>query len=291
MLVLVLKVLAVEARSVLAEPLVQKLDKLPSAVASNQAGYLAVAPVKNRYGKADPSGETHYWLHFNPEVMAEGNSGAKLQMAMGPNQIIQDNTVRNAAEGLKEALWLVWRTLIQYGDDYGVKKLAQNSHPDKQPVFLDYQAWDDMNFTDRKQVHLELALGMLSDENALGRQQTIQQAQQGLYQTVQAMVQAGTLTPAIYKKIKKPFADTLYVLGVKDCNVYLPSDDEVVAMIESAKKAQEGKQPSPEDQKDMAQAALSQAKVQQIIAEMQGTDAETKLDMAALLQGKPKVYS
>jgi hypothetical protein len=39
-------------------------------VASNQAGYLAVAPVKNRYGKADPSGETHYWLHFNPEVMA-----------------------------------------------------------------------------------------------------------------------------------------------------------------------------------------------------------------------------
>ena len=74
---------------------------------------------------------------FNPEVMSPGNSGVKLQMALTPNQIIQDNTVRNSAEGLKEALWLTWRTLIQYGDDYGVKKLAQSSHPDKKPVFFD----------------------------------------------------------------------------------------------------------------------------------------------------------
>jgi hypothetical protein len=44
---------------------------------------------------------------FNPEVMAPGNSGVKLQMALTPNQIIQDNTVRNCADGLKEALWLV----------------------------------------------------------------------------------------------------------------------------------------------------------------------------------------
>jgi hypothetical protein len=40
----------------------------------------------------------------------------------------------------------------------------------------------------------------------------------------------------------------------------LPSDDEVVAMIESAKKAQEGKQPSPQDQKDMSQAGLNKSK-------------------------------
>jgi hypothetical protein len=76
---------------------------------------------------------------FNPEVMAPGNSGVKLQMALSPNQIIQDNTVRNSAEGLKEALYLVWRTLIQYGDDYGVKKMAQSSNPNKEPVFLDYK--------------------------------------------------------------------------------------------------------------------------------------------------------
>jgi len=89
---------------------------------------------------------------FNPEVMAAGNSGVKLQLALTPNQIIQDNTVRNSAEGLKEALYLVWRTLIQYGDDYGVKKLAAESHPDKKPEFLDYLSWDDMNFCDRKQI-------------------------------------------------------------------------------------------------------------------------------------------
>jgi hypothetical protein len=105
------------------------------------------------------------------------------------------------------------------------------------------------------------------------------------------MVGMGTLTPEMYKKVKKPFEDTLYVLGVKDCNVYLPSDEEVIAMIEASQKSQEGKEPSPEDKKDLAQAALSEAKTQQIMAEMMGVDAETKLDMAALMQGKPKVYS
>ena len=228
---------------------------------------------------------------FNPEVMAAGNSGVKLQLALTPNQIIQDNTVRNAAEGLKEALWLVWRTLIQYGDDYGVKKLAQLYHPDGKPVFLDYQAWDDMNFCDRKQIHLELAIGMMSEENALGRLQIIQKCQQDLYQSVQGMAQSGTLTPEIFKKVKKPFADTLYVLGVKDCNVYLPSDEEVMQMIEQGKQAMAQKQPTPQEKKDLSQAQLNDVKAQQIMGEFQGQDAETQLDYMALAQGKPKVYS
>ncbi len=228
---------------------------------------------------------------FNPEVMAPGNSGVKLQMALSPNQIIQDNTVRNAAEGLREALWLVWRTLIQYGDDYGVKKLAQSSHPDKQPVFLDYLAWDDMNFCDRKQVHLELALGMMSDENALGRLQIIQKCQSDLYQTVQAMVGAGTLTPDMYKKIKKPFADTLYVLGVKDCDTYLPTDAEVEQMIKAGQEAAQNREPSPADQKDMSVAKLNEVKAQQIAAEVAGEDAESQLDFMAMAMGDPKVYS
>ena len=228
---------------------------------------------------------------FNPEVMAAGNSGVKLQLALSPNQIIQDNTVRNAAEGLREALWLVWRTLIQYGDDYGVKKLAAETHPDRKPEFLDFKAWDDMNFCDRKQIHLELALGMQSEENALGRLQLIQKCQQELYTTVQGMVASGSLTPEIYKKVKKPFEDTLYVLGVKDCNVYLPTDEEVVKMIEQAQQAQQNKQPSPKDQKDMASAQLDQVKAQQIITELQGGDAETQLDIASLRLGNPKVYS
>jgi hypothetical protein len=228
---------------------------------------------------------------FNPEVMSAGNSGIKLQLALTPNQIIQDNTVRNSAEGLREAIWLVWRTLIQYGDDYGVKKLAQGFHPDKKPDFLDYAAWDDMNFCDRKEVHLELALGMMSEENSLARLQIIQKCQTELYQATQAMVQSGTLTPEIYKKIKKPFADTLYVLGVKDCNSYLPSDDEVAQMIKQGQEAMKNKEPSPEDKKRLASANLDGVKAQQIMTELSGHDAETQLDYMALAQGKPKVYS
>ena len=228
---------------------------------------------------------------FNPEIMAPGNSGIKLQMALTPNQIIQDNTVRNSADGMKEALWLVWRTLIQYGDDYGVKKLAAKYHPDREPVFLDYQAWDDMNFCDRKHIQIELALGMQSQENALGRLQIIQQAQTQLYTIVQGMVGQGTLTKEVYHKVKKPFADTLYVLGVKDCDTYLPSDDEIMTMIEQGKAAAQNKEPSPEDKKRLADAGLAQAKTEQIKAEMEGTDSESQLDYMAMAAGNPKVYS
>ena len=228
---------------------------------------------------------------FNPEVMAPGNSGIKLQLALTPNQIIQDNTVRNSAEGLKEALWLVWRTLIQYGDDYGVKKLAQNFHPDKQPIYLDYQSWDDMNFCDRKQIHMELSIGMMSEENALGRLQIIQKCQSDLYQTTTGMVQAGTLTKEIYQKVKKPFADTLYVLGVKDCDTYLPSDEEVEQMIAQGAEAMKNREPSAEDKKRLSSAALDDVKAKQIELEMTGNDAETQLDYMAIAQGKPKVYS
>ena len=228
---------------------------------------------------------------FNPEVMAPGNSGVKLQMALTPNQIIQDNTVRNCAEGLKEALHLTWRTLIQYGDDYGVKKLAASSHPDRQPVFLDYLAFDDMNFCDRKQVHIELALGMMSEENALARTQIIQKCQMEMYNTVQAMVAAGTLTPELFKKIKKPFADTLYQLGVKDEDTYLPSDEEALQMIQQAQQAAANREPSPADKKDISVANLNDTKAQQIQMELTGEDAESQLDFMSMAIGDPKVYS
>ena len=228
---------------------------------------------------------------FNPEVMAPGNSGIKLQLALTPNQIIQDNTIRNSAEGLKEALWLVWRTLVQYGDDYGVKKLAQQFHPAKTPEFLDYVAWDDMNFCDRKQIRMELSIGMMSEENALGRLQIIQKCQADLYQTTTSMVQAGTLTKEVYQKVKKPFADTLYVLGVKDADTYLPSDEEVEAMIAQGAEAMKNREPSPEDKKRLASANLDTVKAAQIQAEMTGEDMESQLDLMSLAQGKPKVYS
>jgi hypothetical protein len=228
---------------------------------------------------------------FNPEVMAAGNSGVKLQLALSPNQIIQDNTVRNSAEGLKEALYLIWRTLIQYGDDYGVKKLAADSHPDRKPEFMDYMSWDNMNFCDRKQLHLELALGMMSEENALNRLQLIQKCQSGLMQTTQAMVQQNILTPEMYKKIKKPYADTLYTLSVKDCDAYLPTDEEVMKMIKQAQEAGKNKQPSPEDKQKLSVANLNDIKAKQIEMEVAGTDAESQLDFMAMAAGDPKVYS
>ena len=228
---------------------------------------------------------------FNPEVMAAGNSGAKLAMALGPNQIIQDNAVRNAADGLKEAIWLVWRTLIQHGDDYGVKKLAQMYHPEKKPVFLDYQAWDDMNFCERKLIHIELAVGMMSEENRLQRQQIIVKCQSDLYNTVTGMVTAGTLTPEVYAKIKKPYSDTLYVLGVKNSDTYLPTDDEVKTMIQQGQEAVRNHQPTPDEQSKIARAQLDTARAKEIDANIAGSTAKAQLDYMAQAQGNPKVYS
>jgi hypothetical protein len=218
--------------------------------------------------------------------MRAGNSAAKLQLALGPNQIIQDNAVRNSADGLKEAVWLVWRTLIQYGDDYGVKKLAQLYHPDREPVFLDYQAWDDMNFCERKLMHIELAVGMQSEENQVARQQMIMQAQTELYTRVAQMTAAGTLTEAVYAKIKRPFTDTLYVLGVKDADTYLPTDDEVKQMIAQGEAAMKSREPSPDDQAKLAKAKLDNTKADEIAANVQGNTAERQLEYMNVAQGK-----
>jgi predicted ATP-dependent serine protease len=49
--------------------MVAQLPALICTVGSNAPGYIAVAPVKNRYGKADASGDTAFWLTFNPEIM------------------------------------------------------------------------------------------------------------------------------------------------------------------------------------------------------------------------------
>jgi hypothetical protein len=121
--------------------------------------------------------------------------------------------------------------------------------------------------------------------------QIIQKCQTDLYAATQGMAQSGTLTKEIYQKIKKPFADTLYVLGVKDCDIYLPSDNEVIQMIEQGKAAMKAKEPTPQEKKDLSQAQLNDVKAQQILGEFSGQDAETQLDYMALAQGNPKVYS
>jgi len=47
------------------------VNQLPALILTmgQHQGMMAVAPVKNRYGKADPSGNTPVWLQFNPEYM------------------------------------------------------------------------------------------------------------------------------------------------------------------------------------------------------------------------------
>ena len=228
---------------------------------------------------------------FNPEVMSPGNSGAKLQLALGPNQIIQDNTVKNCAEGVKDAIYLVWRTLVQYGDDYGVKKLAAEYHPDGKPEFLDYLAFDDMNFNERKTIRIELGLGMKSEENSLQRLQIIKQAQTGLTQEVTAGVASGALTPQAFKKLKKPYEDMLYVLGIKDADAYLPSEAEVMEMIAQAQEASKNKEPSPDDKKKLSSAHLDDVRASQIEAEVAGNTASAQLEGYALLEeGKARSY-
>jgi hypothetical protein len=228
--------------------------------------------------------------------MAAGNSGAKLQMALGPNQIIQDNAVRNAADGLKEAIYLVWRTLIQYGDDYGVKKLAAKCHPEGASEFLDYVQWDNMNVFERKQIHIELAVGMLSDENRMARQQMIQKAQMDYVQVIQALQAQGIFDMVLIEKIKKPFTDTLYTLGVKDADTYLPTNAEVQAMISKAEqRAQQAQQmaqqnPPAEELYKKSQAALNQAKIQEIQSQLSGDDPETQLNYMAMAMGKAQDY-
>lgn len=272
-------------------------DVYPMPSPAGNLGYMDTAMNRIQQDTQAIIGMTQPQDVFNPEVMAAGNSGQKLSMALGPNQIIQDNAVRNAADGLKEAIYLVWRTLIQYGDDYGVRKLAQLNSPDKQPVFLDYQSWDNMNVFERKQIHIELALGMMSQENRVQRQQLIQQTQMQFVGVLQGLVQQGIFDPAMIDKIKKPFSDILYAVGVKDCDTYLPNNEEIQKLIQQAQqKAQQAQQaakenPPAEDVYKRSQAALNEAKIEQIKIELTGQDAETQLDYMAMAQGDPKVYN
>ena len=234
---------------------------------------------------------------FNPEVMDPGNSGAKLQLALSPNQIIQDNTVKNCAEGLKDAIWLVWRTLVAHADDYGVRKLAQEFNTEGKPVFLDAENFDNMEFNDRKTIHIDLALGMKSEENSLQRSQIIKQAQTQLNAEVAQAVQMGLTDPALFKKMRKPYEDTLYVLGVKDCDSYLVTLDEVTKMAQQAQqKSQQAQEaaknnPSPDDQKKISSANLDKVRADEIMASMQGNTADKQLEGYALInEHKARAY-
>lgn len=194
---------------------------------------------------------------LNPEVMKDGNSGYKLQLAMGPNQLIQDEMIKNCAIGLKDAIYIVWKTMIQYADDYNIQQLA-NSCMEGQP-FLDAKSMENYDFIDRRMINIDMALGFLSEENRLTRQQLIIQAQT---QFAQALMQMSPEVPELFEKLRRPYEDTLYALGVKHCDAYLPTFDEAAKLIQA--KAAQG--PSPEQQETQSKVELNKSKVDETIA-------------------------
>ena len=191
---------------------------------------------------------------LNPEVMKDGNSGYKLQLAMGPNQLIQDEMVKNCAIGLRDAIYIVWKTLIQYADDYNIQQLAAITGKGK--PFMDAISMNNYEFIDRRLINIDLALGFLADENRLTRQQLIGQSQQ---QFAQAMAQLDPSVPELFVKVRRPFEDTLRVLGVKDVDAYLPTLEEAIKIMQA--KAQQG--PGPEQQEIMSKVELNKAKAQE----------------------------
>ena len=221
---------------------------------------------------------------LNPEVMKDGNSGFKLQVAMGPNQLMQDEMVKNSAIGLRDVIYLTWKTLIQYKDDYNIQQLA-NAVAQGQP-FMDALSVDNYEFIDRKLINLDLALGFMSDENRLTRQQMIGQAQ---IQFSQAMMQLDPSVPELFGKVRRPFEDTLRVLGVKDVDAYLPTIEEAAKIMQS--KAQQP--PAPEaleikSKTDLNNANVIKAKAAAAldVRKIQDMDTDDKFEALAASRGK-----
>ena len=221
---------------------------------------------------------------LNPEVMKDGNSGFKLQLAMGPNQLIQDEMVKNCAIGLRDVIYLTWKTLIQYADDFNIQQLA--SVCGQGMPFLDAKSMENYEFIDRKMINVDLALGFLSEENRLTRQQLITAAQT---QFAQAMMQIDPSVPELFAKVRRPYEDTLRVLGVKDVDAYLPTIEEAAKLMQA--KAQQG--PGPEQQEMMSKVELNKAKTQESqtvsalnIKKAEDIDTDNMFEALAAKRGK-----
>lgn len=221
---------------------------------------------------------------LNPEVMKDGNSGYKLQLAMGPNQLIQDEMVKNCAIGLRDMIYLVWKTLIQYSDDYNIQQLAGVVSGGK--PFMDAQSMENFEFIDRKLINIDLALGFLSEENRLTRQQLIVQTQTAF---ARALMQLDPSVPELFAKVRRPYEDTLRVLNVKDVDAYLPTMEEAMKIAQA--KAQQG--PSMDDQEKQSKTELNRASTQEKIAnagllvkKAEDIDADNYFEGLAAKRGK-----
>lgn len=224
---------------------------------------------------------------LNPEIMKDGNSGFKLQTAMGPNQLIQDELIKNCAIALQDVIHLIWHTMIQYADDYSIQQLAHVCSESGGP-FLDAQAMANYKFIDRKMINIDLGLGFMSDENRLTKQQLITQAQQ---QFSQVVMQLPPDLPEMFIKARRPYEDTLRTLGVRHVDAYLITMDEAIKLAQSKAK----QPPSPEDQLHQSKAQLNQAlsqeaqaKTGKIAKEIKQYDVDNMFDAMAAQKGNLK---
>ena len=174
--------------------------------------------------------------------------------------------------------------MIQYSDDYNIQQLAGVCAKGK--PFMDAISMDNYEFIDRKLINIDLALGFLSDENRLTRQQLITQAQT---QFSQAMMQIDPSAPELFDKIRRPYADTLRILGVKDVDAYLPTMEEAGKLAQA--KAQQG--PSPEQKETQSKVDLNNAKVQESQSvsalnkkKAEDIDTDNMFEMMAAKRGK-----
>jgi hypothetical protein len=187
---------------------------------------------------------------------------------MGPNQLIQDEMVKNCAIGLKDVIYLVWKTMIQYADDYNIQQLAHVCAEDA-GGFLDAQAVESYQFIDRKMINLDLAMGFMSDENRLTRQQLITSAQQ---QFGQAMMLIPASLPEMFTKLRLPYEETLRVLGIKHLDAYLPTIQEW-AQVMQAKSQQP---PAVADQVEQSKVDMNKAKAQETMMNTQFIKKKTE---------------
>ena len=147
--------------------------------------------------------------------------------------------------------------MVQYADDYNIQQLANTCS--KGMPFMDAESVKNFEFIDRKLINVDLAMGFLSEENRLTRQQLILQTQ---VQFAQAMMQIPPEVPEMFIKVRRPYEDTLRVLGVKDVDAYLPTLEEAAKIAQ----AQAAKGPGMEEQETQSKVQLNQAKVQETAA-------------------------
>jgi hypothetical protein len=151
---------------------------------------------------------------------------------------------------------------------------------------MDAISMENFEFIDRKLINIDLALGFLSEENRLTRQQLIVQCQTTF---AQAVMQLDPSVPELFAKVRRPYEDTLRVLNVKDVDAYLPTMEEALRMAQA--RAAQG--PSMDDQEKQSKMELNKASAEEkvantglLIKKTEDIDMDNYFEGLAASQGK-----